>query len=69
MYDVLIRTLSLSLPSLGVYKIPTWTSPLIACVFVSLLVSDTSFLGHLCAILFGYGREFIPALPFDILTN
>ncbi|KAJ5086916.1 hypothetical protein NUU61_008223 [Penicillium alfredii] len=40
--------------SLGPYKIPTWTSPLFACVFVSLLVSNVSFLGHLCAITIGY---------------
>ncbi|KAE8350866.1 rhomboid protein 2 [Aspergillus coremiiformis] len=40
--------------SLGSYKIPTWTSPLFACVFVSILVPNTSFLGHLCAILIGY---------------
>ena len=44
--------------SLGPYKIPTWTSPLIACIFVSLLVSNTSFLGHVCAVLFGYARKF-----------
>ncbi|CAG7960953.1 unnamed protein product [Penicillium nalgiovense] len=40
--------------SLGPYKIPTWTSPLFACVVVSILVSNVSFLGHLCAILVGY---------------
>ncbi|KAL4892665.1 Gaa1-like protein [Aspergillus ambiguus] len=39
---------------LGIYKIPTWTSPLVACALVSILVSNTSFLGHLCAILVGY---------------
>ncbi|PWY88446.1 Gaa1-domain-containing protein [Aspergillus heteromorphus CBS 117.55] len=40
--------------SLGPYKIPTWTSPLFACALVSILVPNTSFLGHLCAILVGY---------------
>ncbi|KAJ5082903.1 hypothetical protein N7532_011946 [Penicillium argentinense] len=40
--------------SLGPYKIPTWTSPLFACVVLSILVSNVSFLGHLCAILVGY---------------
>ncbi|KAJ5190340.1 uncharacterized protein N7498_009325 [Penicillium cinerascens] len=40
--------------SLGPYKIPTWTSPLIACVVLSILVSNVSFLGHLCAIAVGY---------------
>ncbi|BAE57577.1 unnamed protein product [Aspergillus oryzae RIB40] len=40
--------------SLGNYKIPTWTSPLFACIVVSILMSNTSFLGHLCAILIGY---------------
>ncbi|RMJ27716.1 Rhomboid protein 2 [Aspergillus sp. HF37] len=40
--------------SLGPYKIPTWTSPLLASVFVAILVPNTSFLGHLCAILVGY---------------
>ncbi|KAL4944871.1 hypothetical protein BDV06DRAFT_219928 [Aspergillus oleicola] len=40
--------------SLGNYKIPTWTSPLLLSVLVWMLVSNTSFLGHLCAILIGY---------------
>ncbi|PYH91528.1 rhomboid protein 2 [Aspergillus ellipticus CBS 707.79] len=40
--------------SLGPYKIPTWTSPLFACALVSILVPNTSFLGHMCAILVGY---------------
>lgn len=42
------------MPSLGPYKIPTWTSPLFACVVLSILISNVSFLGHLCAILVGY---------------
>ncbi|KAL3491571.1 Gaa1-like protein [Aspergillus germanicus] len=40
--------------SLGNYKIPTWTSPLFACVLVWILVPNTSFLGHLCSVLIGY---------------
>ncbi|KAF7591374.1 putative rhomboid protease [Aspergillus hancockii] len=40
--------------SLGNYKIPTWTSPLFACIVVSILVPHTSFLGHMCAIAVGY---------------
>ncbi|KAJ5733864.1 rhomboid protein 2 [Penicillium malachiteum] len=40
--------------SVGPYKIPTWTSPLFACVVLSILVSNVSFLGHMCAILVGY---------------
>ncbi|RAL09652.1 GPI-anchor transamidase subunit GAA1 [Aspergillus homomorphus CBS 101889] len=40
--------------SLGPYKIPTWTSPLFACGLVSILVPNTSLLGHLCAIFVGY---------------
>ncbi|KAL4952652.1 Gaa1-like protein [Aspergillus filifer] len=40
--------------SVGNYKIPTWTSPLLLSVLVWILVSNTSFLGHLCAILIGY---------------
>jgi hypothetical protein len=50
--------LFLTFPSLGPYKIPTWTSPLVACVVVSVLLSNVSFLGHMCAILVGYLREF-----------
>ncbi|BCR83106.1 rhomboid protease family protein RBD2 [Aspergillus chevalieri] len=40
--------------SIGSYKIPTWTSPLLACIFASVLIPNTSFLGHLCAVLVGY---------------
>jgi hypothetical protein len=44
----------LILHSLGTTKIPTWTSPLFACALVSIFVPNTSFLGHLSAILIGY---------------
>ncbi|KAG2024321.1 hypothetical protein GB937_003974 [Aspergillus fischeri] len=40
--------------SLGTTKIPTWTSPLFACALVSIFVPNTSFLGHLSAIIIGY---------------
>ncbi|KAI9888704.1 MAG: putative rhomboid protease [Vezdaea aestivalis] len=40
--------------SIGPYKVPTWTLPLILTVFVSLLLSTTSLLGHLCATGVGY---------------
>lgn len=55
-------------PSLGSYKIPTWTSPLFVCVFVSLLALNTSFLGHLCAILIGYLCKYIQTPAKLILT-
>jgi glycosylphosphatidylinositol transamidase len=48
----------LTASSLGPYKVPTWTSPLFACVVVSILMSNVSFLGHMCAILVGYLREY-----------
>ncbi|KAK2757690.1 putative rhomboid protease [Arachnomyces sp. PD_36] len=40
--------------SIGKYNIPTWTTPLLASVLVSVLLSNTSFLGHICAIIIGY---------------
>ncbi|KAF7115807.1 hypothetical protein CNMCM5793_003447 [Aspergillus hiratsukae] len=40
--------------SLGTTKIPTWTSPLFACALISIFVPNTSFLGHLSAIMIGY---------------
>ncbi|KAL1964016.1 hypothetical protein VTN77DRAFT_7562 [Rasamsonia byssochlamydoides] len=38
----------------GTYKIPTWTTPLFLSFVVSVLLSNTSFLGHVCAIAVGY---------------
>jgi glycosylphosphatidylinositol transamidase len=55
--------------SLGPYKIPTWTSPLLASFFVAILVPNTSFLGHLCAILVGYLREYIQHRSYLVLTD
>ena len=43
--------------AIGPYKIPTWTLPLIACLLLFLLDSNSSLLGHLCAAGVGYGFE------------
>ncbi|KAF2814262.1 uncharacterized protein BDZ99DRAFT_459967 [Mytilinidion resinicola] len=40
--------------SIGPYKIPTWTTPLILILVISFLVPNTSFLGHLCGAGLGY---------------
>jgi glycosylphosphatidylinositol transamidase len=40
---------------LGEIKIPTWITPLVLVIFVSVLIPHTSFLGHLCGLIFGYG--------------
>ncbi|PGH26618.1 hypothetical protein AJ80_01747 [Polytolypa hystricis UAMH7299] len=40
--------------SIGTYKIPTWTTPLVAIVVVAVLFSQTSFLGHICSVAVGY---------------
>ncbi|KAG9229853.1 hypothetical protein BJ875DRAFT_473790 [Amylocarpus encephaloides] len=40
---------------IGTVKVPTWTTPLVVVVFTSVLVPNTSFLGHLCGLAFGYG--------------
>ncbi|OJD38072.1 rhomboid protein 2 [Diplodia corticola] len=40
--------------SLGPYKIPTWTTPLIFILLTSFLVPNTSLVGHLCGALIGY---------------
>lgn len=46
---------------LGDYKIPTWITPFVMVLFVSFLVPNTSFLGHVCGLIFGYGcKSFIP---------
>lgn len=42
----------------GGVKIPTWTTPLILTVVVSVLVGGTSFLGHLCGLAVGYLCEY-----------
>lgn len=35
-------------------KIPTWITPLVLIVVTSVLIPNTSFLGHLCAVTVGY---------------
>ena len=39
---------------IGPNKIPTWTTPLFALIFITALIPNTSFLGHLCALGIGY---------------
>jgi glycosylphosphatidylinositol transamidase len=38
----------------GTVQVPTWTTPLVLAVFISVLVKHTSFLGHLCGLAVGY---------------
>jgi GPI-anchor transamidase subunit GAA1 len=40
---------------IGENKIPTWITPLVLVLFISFIVPNSSFLGHLCGLLFGYG--------------
>ncbi|KAF2197664.1 hypothetical protein GQ43DRAFT_444046 [Delitschia confertaspora ATCC 74209] len=40
--------------SIGPYKIPTWTTPILAIFITYFIVPSTSLLGHLCGALFGY---------------
>ena len=44
---------------LGDIKIPTWITPLVLVLFVSVMVPNTSFLGHICGLLFGYGCKLL----------
>ena len=46
--------------SIGSNRIPTWTTPLILLVFVTALVPNTSFLGHLCSVGIGYACQYHP---------
>jgi hypothetical protein len=46
--------LQLTTPSVGPYKIPTWTTPLILIVLTSILVPYVSLVGHLCGAGLGY---------------
>jgi glycosylphosphatidylinositol transamidase len=49
--------------AIGTTMIPTWITPIIMLLFVSFLVPNTSFLGHLCGLAFGYGCKH----PFPFL--
>lgn len=40
---------------LGTTQIPTWITPIVMVLFVSFLIPNTSFLGHVCGLAFGYG--------------
>jgi hypothetical protein len=40
--------------SIGDYKIPTWTTPLILVVLSSILIPHVSLVGHLCGAGLGY---------------
>lgn len=40
----------------GTFKVPTWTTPLFVSFVVAVLLSNTSFLGHICGMIFGYLR-------------
>jgi hypothetical protein len=52
--------------SIGPYKIPTWTTPLILVLFTSALVPGVSLLGHLCGAGIGYlCKSFLPNLSAD----
>lgn len=44
----------LTFNSIGPYKIPTWTTPLILVLVTSILVPNVSFIGHLCGAGIGY---------------
>ncbi|KAA6409101.1 MAG: rhomboid family [Lasallia pustulata] len=39
---------------IGTTRIPTWSTPLALLLFVSALIPNTSFLGHLCSLGIGY---------------
>ncbi|MCJ1477044.1 hypothetical protein MMC13_005715 [Lambiella insularis] len=57
--------------SISTFQIPTWTTPLFVLVCVTALVSNTSFLGHLCSLgvgyIYGLGYLKILAPPEKIL--
>ena len=55
---ITISTMILMLCSIGDNRIPTWTTPLAPLIFVSALVPNTSFLGHLCGLAIGYVCQF-----------
>jgi hypothetical protein len=40
--------------SIGPYKIPTWTTPLILILLTSILIPNVSLVGHLCGAAIGY---------------
>ncbi|KAL8953004.1 MAG: hypothetical protein Q9222_001119 [Ikaeria aurantiellina] len=40
--------------AISTYQIPTWTTPLVILLFTTVLIPDTSLLGHLCSVGVGY---------------
>lgn len=44
--------------TLGTTQIPTWITPLVLVLFTSFLIPHTSFLGHVCGLLVGYGCKY-----------
>ncbi|RKF54200.1 Rhomboid protein 2 [Golovinomyces cichoracearum] len=54
--------------TLGTTQIPTWTTPIVLALFVSILIPNTSFLGHLCGLVFGYGCKQKTLFLRDIIT-
>ena len=58
---------------MGTYKIPTWTTPLLASGLVSVLIPNTSFLGHICGVFVGYVCKYsnivLSFLRFNVLTE
>lgn len=49
--------------AIGTTLIPTWITPIIMLLFVSFLIPNTSFLGHLCGLAFGYGCKHLIFSP------
>lgn len=54
---------------LGDYKIPTWITPFVMVLFVSFLVPNTSFLGHVCGLAFGYGCKCSLSLSTETIAD
>lgn len=53
----------------GTLKVPTWTTPLVVSFVVAVLLSNTSFLGHICGMIFGYLRTSSHALTLSWSTK
>ena len=53
---------------MGKYEIPTWTTPLLASGLVSMLIPNTSFLGHICGVLVGYICKYTILMLFASFT-
>lgn len=54
---------------LGDYRIPTWTTPLILLLFVTVLVPNTSLLGHLCGMAVGYLCKFSLLTSYNLILT